>query len=90
ISLQSIENRNSIIDTARTRTVPKTLNPLWNQDFIFRVDPSKHRLSFEIYDQNKHTKDEFLGMFYVDLNLNIPYESGEQPLLTKDYSLLKR
>ncbi|CAF1348466.1 unnamed protein product [Rotaria sordida] len=90
ISLQSNENRNSIIDTARTRTVPKTLNPLWNQDFIFRVDPSKHRLSFEIYDQNKHTKDEFLGMFFVDLNLNIPYESGEQPLLTKDYSLLKR
>jgi hypothetical protein len=36
------------------------------------------------------TKDEFLGMFYVDLNANIPYESAEQPLQTKDYSLLKR
>jgi E3 ubiquitin-protein ligase NEDD4 len=78
------------VDIARTRTVPKTLNPLWNQDFIFRVDPSKHRLAFEIYDQNKVTKDEFLGMFFVELNLNIPTESPEQPILTKDYPLLKR
>jgi E3 ubiquitin-protein ligase NEDD4 len=53
ISLQTRENRNSIIDVVRTRTVPKTLNPVWNQDFIFRVDPHKHRLGFEIYDQNK-------------------------------------
>jgi hypothetical protein len=29
-------------------------------------------------------------MFFVELNTNIPYESAEQPLLTKDYSLLKR
>ncbi|CAF1233195.1 unnamed protein product [Adineta steineri] len=90
ISLQIRENRNSTIDVARTRTVPKTLNPLWNQDFIFRVDPSKHRLQFEIFDQNKLTKDEFLGMFFVELNTPIPYESAEQSMLTKDYSLLKR
>ncbi|CAF1144130.1 unnamed protein product [Rotaria sp. Silwood1] len=90
ILLQSNENRNLIIDSARSRAIPKTLNPLWNQDFIFRVDPSKHRLAFEIYDQNKLTKDELLGMFFVDLNLNIPYESAEQPLLTRDYPLLKR
>jgi Ca2+-dependent lipid-binding protein len=37
ISLQTRENRNTLIDSTRTRTVPKTLNPLWNQDFIFRV-----------------------------------------------------
>jgi hypothetical protein len=29
-------------------------------------------------------------MFFVELNTNIPYESAEQPMLTKDYSLLKR
>jgi Ca2+-dependent lipid-binding protein len=38
ILLQTRENRNQTIDIARTRTVPKTLNPLWNQDFIFRVN----------------------------------------------------
>ena len=37
ISLQTRENRNTLIDSTRTRTVPKTLNPLWNQDFLFRV-----------------------------------------------------
>lgn len=37
ILLQTRENRNQTIDIARTRTVPKTLNPLWNQDFVFRV-----------------------------------------------------
>ncbi|CAF1974943.1 unnamed protein product, partial [Rotaria magnacalcarata] len=31
ILLQSRENQNQTIDTARTRTVSKTLNPLWNQ-----------------------------------------------------------
>ncbi len=36
------------------------------------------------------TKDEFLGMFFVELNLNIPYESPEQPMLIRDYPLLKR
>jgi Ca2+-dependent lipid-binding protein len=37
ILLQTRENRNQTVDIARTRTVAKTLNPLWNQDFIFRV-----------------------------------------------------
>ncbi|CAF4093226.1 unnamed protein product [Rotaria magnacalcarata] len=44
ITLQIVENRNSVIDFARTHTVPKTLNP---------VDPTKHRLVFEIFDHNK-------------------------------------
>ena len=37
LSLQTTENRNQVIDIARTRTVPKTLNPVWNQEFLFRV-----------------------------------------------------
>lgn len=37
------------------------------------------------------TKDEFLGLFTLDLHsVNIPYESAEQSLLTQDYPLLKR
>ena len=39
ILLQTPDNRGQVIDIARTRTVPKTLNPLWNQDFMFRVCP---------------------------------------------------
>ncbi|CAF2136027.1 unnamed protein product [Rotaria magnacalcarata] len=90
ITLQIVENRNSVIDFARTHTVPKTLNPVWNQDFLFRVDPTKHRLVFEIFDHNKLTKHEFLGMFSIDLHANIPYESAERLFPIKDYSLLKR
>jgi Ca2+-dependent lipid-binding protein len=37
ISLQTNESRTHVIDMARTRTVAKTLNPQWNQDFLFRV-----------------------------------------------------
>ncbi|CAF1517768.1 unnamed protein product [Rotaria magnacalcarata] len=81
ITLQIVENRNSVIDFARTHTVPKTLNP---------VDPTKHRLVFEIFDHNKLTKHEFLGMFSIDLHANIPYESAERLFPIKDYSLLKR
>lgn len=90
VLLQTRENRNQTTDIACTRSVPKTLNPVWNQDFLFRVDPTKHRLVFEIYNKNSLTKDEFLGMFSLELSLNIPYESPEQPMLTKDYPLLKR
>jgi len=90
ITLQTSENRNQNIDIARTRTVPKTLNPVWNQDFIFRVDTSKHRLLVEIFDQNRITKDEFLGMFFIEFNINIPISSDEQPMLVRDYPLLKR
>ena len=37
VLLQKRDNRNQVIDIARTRTVLKTLNPQWNQDFVFRA-----------------------------------------------------
>jgi len=37
ILLQTRENRNQTTDIACTRSVLKTLNPVWNQDFLFRV-----------------------------------------------------
>ena len=37
VLLQTRENRNQTVDIALTRTIKKTLNPHWNQDFIFRV-----------------------------------------------------
>lgn len=42
ILLKTRDNRNSTVDFTRTRIVPKTLNPLWNQDFLFRVHPIKN------------------------------------------------
>jgi Ca2+-dependent lipid-binding protein len=51
ISLQTRENRNVLIDSTRTRTVPKTLNPLWNQDFIFRVCRKSEKKRFIFFSQ---------------------------------------
>ncbi len=48
ILLQSRENRNQTIDIATTRIVPKTLNPLWNQDFLFRVCKIKEIFNFYV------------------------------------------
>ena len=46
ILLQTRENRNQTIDIVRTRTVTKTLNPYWNQDFVFRVGKENHVFYF--------------------------------------------
>lgn len=40
ILLQTRENRNQTIDIAVTKSLKKTLNPQWNQDFLFRVRKS--------------------------------------------------
>lgn len=37
ILLQTRENRNQTIDIAVTKSLKKTLNPIWDQDFLFRV-----------------------------------------------------
>lgn len=55
ISLQTRENRNSTIDVVKTRTVAKTLNPLWNQDFTFRVCSMKQQIK---------KKFEYIGFFF--------------------------
>lgn len=36
------------------------------------------------------TKDHFLGMFHVDLNANIPFESAQTSIPTRDFQLSKR
>lgn len=43
ISLKTADSRNTTVDSTRTRVVPKTLNPLWNQDFLFRVRRRRRR-----------------------------------------------
>ena len=53
---------------AETRAIKKTLNPCWDQEFRFRVNPSARQcLLFEVYDYNKLTSDDFLGQFRYKL-----------------------
>ena len=54
--------------TYTTKTIMKTLDPVWNErtTFVFFKDPGK--LHFEVWDWDKGTKDDSIGD--VDLSLN--------------------
>ena len=54
--------------TYTTKTIMKTLDPIWNEKttFVFFKNPGK--LHFEVWDWDKGTKDDSIGD--VDLSLN--------------------
>ncbi|XP_019758029.1 E3 ubiquitin-protein ligase Nedd-4 isoform X2 [Dendroctonus ponderosae] len=66
-------NEDAIIDSVLTRTRKKTLNPEWNEEFIFRVKPTEHKLILQVFDENRLTRDDFLGMVELSL-VNLPKE----------------
>lgn len=35
------------------RSILQTLNPKWDEEFIFRVKQSEHHLTFEVFDENR-------------------------------------
>ncbi|KAI8126377.1 E3 ubiquitin-protein ligase Nedd-4 [Lucilia cuprina] len=68
---------------------PYTLNPTWNEEFLFRVKPSEHKLVFQVFDENRLTRDDFLGM--VELTLaNLPTEQEGIILEPQSYPLRPR
>ncbi|XP_042660028.1 E3 ubiquitin-protein ligase NEDD4 isoform X2 [Tyto alba] len=82
---------NGVLTSVQTKTVKKSLNPKWNEEFLFRVNPQKHRLLFEVFDENRLTRDDFLGQ--VDIPLyQLPTEnpSMERPYTFKDFVLHPR
>lgn len=58
----------------------QTLNPKWDEEFVFRVKPEEHKIVMEVFDENRLTRDDFLGMIELPLhgllrehsNVNIP------------------
>uniref|UniRef100_A0A8C5I5M0 E3 ubiquitin-protein ligase n=1 Tax=Gouania willdenowi TaxID=441366 RepID=A0A8C5I5M0_GOUWI len=82
---------NGEITSLQTKTIKKTLHPKWNEEFFFRVDPRKHRLLLEVFDENRLTRDDFLGQVDVPLN-QIPTENPntERPYTFKDFLLHPR
>lgn len=65
------------------------MNPNWNEEFIFRVLPSSHQLLIEVFDENRLTRDDFLGKVELSLN-NIPTETEEFVVQPKRYVLQQR
>uniref|UniRef100_A0A1A8RKH0 E3 ubiquitin-protein ligase n=1 Tax=Nothobranchius rachovii TaxID=451742 RepID=A0A1A8RKH0_9TELE len=82
---------NGEITSLQTKTIKKTLDPKWNEEFFFRVHPRIHRLLFEVFDENRLTRDDFLGQVDVPLN-QIPTENpnAERPYTFKDFLLHPR
>uniref|UniRef100_A0A3Q2YKT6 E3 ubiquitin-protein ligase n=1 Tax=Hippocampus comes TaxID=109280 RepID=A0A3Q2YKT6_HIPCM len=56
------------IATHQTKTIKKSLDPKWNEEFYFRVHPRKHRLLLEVFDENRLTRDDFLGQVDIPLS----------------------
>ena len=54
-------NGDEVVDSVLTKTKKRTLNPKWDEEFLFRVKPSEHKLVLEVFDENRLTRDDFLG-----------------------------
>lgn len=79
----------SIIDTMRTMTIKKTLTPTWDQVFDLRVNQANHKLLFEVFDENRLTRDDFLGQVDMPLS-NIPTIQENMDIIPKEYNLNPR
>ncbi|XP_045889398.1 E3 ubiquitin-protein ligase NEDD4a isoform X1 [Micropterus dolomieu] len=82
---------NGEITSLQTKTIKRTLDPKWNEEFFFRVNPRVHRLLLEVFDENRLTRDDFLGQVDIPLN-QIPTENPntERPYTFKDFLLHPR
>jgi len=76
-----------VVDSVITKTKKRTLNPKWDEEFIFRVLPDKHRLVFEVFDENRLTRDDFLGM--IELPLATIQKEGEGRTIPHKYYILR-
>lgn len=65
----SINNRNEL---ARTKTIPDTKNPTWNETKYILVNNLTEALTLSFFDYNDHRKDKLIG------NFNIPLETLEE------------
>lgn len=77
VELQQVDG-DVTVETFLTKTKKKTLNPVWNQEFVFRVKPQEQKLLIQVFDENRLTRDDFLGMVEIPLT-STPYESAASP-----------
>lgn len=80
---------NTVIDSLYTKTKKRTLNPTWDEEFLFRVRPEKQHLVLEVYDENRLTRDDFLGLVELPLT-NISVEKPHKTISHRYYILRPR
>ncbi|XP_053678583.1 E3 ubiquitin-protein ligase Nedd-4-like [Anopheles nili] len=77
------------VQSVLTKTKKKTLHPKWNEEFIFRVKPTEHKLVFQVFDENRLTRDDFLGMVELPLE-QLPRERPGVEIPARSYPLRPR
>ncbi|XP_053634032.2 E3 ubiquitin-protein ligase Nedd-4 isoform X1 [Cherax quadricarinatus] len=78
-----------VVDCVLTKTKKKTLNPRWDEEFVFRVKPAEHKLLLEVFDENRLTRDDFLGLVELPL-INLPREAESRQIPHRHYRLQPR
>jgi len=78
-----------VIDSVLTKTKKRTLNPKWEEEFLFRLKPSEHKLVMEVFDENRLTRDDFLGRVELPL-VSLPREVEGRAIPNKYYILQPR
>jgi len=85
------DNPHRVISSLHTKVKKKTLQPVWNTHCLFRVDTSNHRMVFKIFDENRLTRDDFLGEATATLrNLYTDGDPGNDINSITEYPLTGR
>lgn len=53
------------------------------------MKPNDHKLVFQVFDENRFTRDDFLGLVELTL-INLPKEQDGRVIATKSYPLRPR
>uniref|UniRef100_A0A671W0A5 E3 ubiquitin-protein ligase NEDD4-like n=1 Tax=Sparus aurata TaxID=8175 RepID=A0A671W0A5_SPAAU len=75
-----VADENKELALVQTKTIKKTLNPKWNEEFYFRVCPQNHRLLFEVFDENRLVRFTFCNPF------PFPRSATEDPAMERPYT----
>ncbi|KAL1420974.1 hypothetical protein MTO96_004336 [Rhipicephalus appendiculatus] len=79
----------TVLDSLYTKTKKKTLHPKWDEEFVIKVDPQEHKIVMEVFDENRLTRDDFLGLVELPLAA-IPVERPGRHIPHKYYLLRPR
>jgi Ca2+-dependent lipid-binding protein len=53
---------------AKSGTIFKNLNPIWNEVFVLKVDDVDDQLRVKVFDYDFGLKDDPMGSRYVDIS----------------------
>lgn len=52
----------------KTKIVPKSLNPVWEQTFALPIEDPRLPVTFRVYDHDTFSDDDFMGKASLDIN----------------------